>query len=203
MKVGIFGGTFNPPHIGHVNMCKLFLERLSLDKVFVIPSSIPPHKQIKSKITTEQRIEMSRIAFSSVSSKIEVSDIETKRSGKSYTADTIKEIKALGYDEIYLLCGSDMLLTLDTWYNPEYIFDNVTIVYLRREDEEETASLISIKLSEYEKIFNAKIIHIDTKPLWLSSTTVRQAVNNGDDISEMVLPEILNYIKENNLYKDE
>ena len=203
MKVGIFGGTFNPPHIGHVNMCRLFLEELSLDKVFVIPSSIPPHKQIKSKTTTEQRIEMSRIAFSTVSSKVEVSDIETKRSGKSYTADTIKEIKALGYQDIYLLCGSDMLLTLDTWYNPEYIFDNATIVYLRREDEDETGSKISIKISEYKKIFNAKIIHIDSKPIWMSSTSVRQAVNNGDDISEMVLPEILNYIKEKNLYKDE
>lgn len=203
MRVGIFGGTFNPPHIGHINMCKLFLEELSLDKLFVIPASIPPHKQIKSKTTTQERLEMAEIAFSNLSCKIEVSDLETKRSGKSYTADTIKELKSQGYDDLYLLCGTDMILTLDGWYNPEYIFENATIVYMRRENEEENNHLLKEKIAFYEKSFNAKIVNIQAKPIELSSSTVRETVKSGNDASKMVTSEVLQFIKLKNLYRDE
>ena len=203
MKVGIFGGTFNPPHLGHMNMCKLFLDELSLDKLFVIPASVPPHKQIKSKTTTEQRIEMSQLAFSSISSKICVSDMEAMRNGKSYTADTIKELKSQGYDDLYFLCGTDMLLTLDMWYKPEYIFANATIVYMRRESEEENNQLIKDKVADYENRFNAKIINIHAKPIELSSSIVRDAIKNNNYDANMVCSEVLAYIKINNLYRDE
>ncbi len=203
MRVGIFGGTFNPPHLGHINMCKLFLEEISLDKLLVIPASIPPHKQIKSKTTTEQRIEMAQLAFSSISSRICVSDIETRRSGKSYTADTIKELKAQGYDNLFFLCGTDMLLTLDQWYKPEYIFANATIVYIRRESKAENSQLINDKIIDYKKRFNAKIINIQAKPIELSSSMVREAVKSGIYDTKMVCPEVLQYIRTNNLYRDE
>ena len=100
MRVGIFGGTFNPPHMGHVNMCRLFLKEIMLDRIFVIPTNVPPHKQIETKTTTNQRIEMAKLAFLSISDNIIVSDIEVKREGKSYTADTIKELKSQGYNDL-------------------------------------------------------------------------------------------------------
>ena len=203
MRVGIFGGTFNPPHLGHINMCKLFLDEIALDRLIVIPASVPPHKQIKSKTTTEQRFKMAQLAFSGLSSKISVSDIEIKRNGKSYTADTLKELKNLGYTDLYFLCGTDMILTLDQWYKPEYIFANATIVYMRRENEAENDHLISQKISDYKNRFNAKIINIDAKPIELSSSMVRQAVMENENINDMVTSEVLDYIIANNLYRNE
>jgi len=203
MRVGIFGGTFDPPHLGHINMCKLFLEELELDKLFVIPASDPPHKQIDSKTTITQRIEMAQLAFSSISPRVFVSDIEAKRSGKSYTADTIRELKSLGYDDLYFLCGTDMLLTLCQWYKPEYIFDNTNIVYIRRENEKEIEQLISDRIIDYKKRFKAKIIHITAKPIELSSSMVRQAINSGLDVTDMLTDKVLEYIINNNLYKSE
>lgn len=203
MRVGIFGGTFNPPHNGHVNMCKLFLEKLSLDKLFVIPASIPPHKQINSKTTTKERLEMSEIAFSDISEKIVVSDLETKRSGKSYTADTIKELKSLGYNDLFFLCGTDMILTLDSWYKPDYIFENSTIVYMRRENDVKNSQLLIEKINYYKEKYNAKIINIVSEPIELSSSMVREAVKNEIDVADMVSFGVLEYIREKNLYRDE
>ena len=203
MRVGIFGGTFNPPHIGHINMCKLFLEELSLDKLFVIPANVPPHKQIKSKTTGKERFEMAEIAFANLSDKVIVSNLEMKRTGKSYTADTIKELKSQGYDDLYFLCGTDMILTIDSWYKPDCIFENATIVYIRRENEIENIKLLEEKIASYKTRFGAKIINIQVEPIELSSSMVREAIKSGNDATEMVTPEILNYIESKKLYRDE
>lgn len=203
MRVGIFGGTFNPPHIGHINICKLFLEKLSLDKLFVIPANVPPHKQISSNTTSKERLEMARIAFSNISSNVIVSDLEMKRIGKSYTADTIEELKSQGYNDLYFLCGTDMILTLDSWYKPDYIFENATIVYIRRENDPENNKLLEEKISLYTTKFGAKIVNIQVDPIELSSSMVREAVKNGFDITKMITPDIYNYIESKKLYRDE
>ncbi|MBR2295857.1 MAG: nicotinate (nicotinamide) nucleotide adenylyltransferase, partial [Clostridia bacterium] len=136
MKIGIYGGTFDPPHNGHVNACKSFVNAIQMDKLYVIPTSIPPHKQRESSVSGDDRYEMARLAFSEISDKIELSRIELERSGKSYTADTLRYFKAQGAKEIFLLCGTDMLVTLDEWYDFEYIFRSATIVYIRRESDQ-------------------------------------------------------------------
>ena len=118
MRICIYGGTFDPPHIGHMHACREFLNAFTVDKMYVIPTSTPPHKIRSSTVSGEDRLDMCKLAFSEISPLIEISDVELKREGKSYTADTINEIKALGYNDLYFLCGTDMLLTLDTWYNP-------------------------------------------------------------------------------------
>ena len=202
MKIGIFGGTFDPPHIGHVNVCKRFAQSFDFDKLFVIPVSIPPHKAKKSKTTAEQRLDMCSIAFSSVSSNVAISDVEIKREGKSYTADTIRYFIENGYDDIYFLCGTDMILTLDMWYKPEYIFENATIVYVRREDDEELSKEIADKCNEYLKRFNAKIIKLDVEAIDISSTEVRNIVKNDGDLSKYLSEEIIDYVKKHNLYKE-
>ena len=202
MKIGIFGGTFDPPHIGHVNVCKKFAQGFDFDKLFVIPVFVPPHKAKKSNTTAEQRLEMSKIAFSSASDNVVVSDVEIKRQGTSYTADTIKYFIESGYDEIFFLCGTDMLLTLDKWYKPEYIFENATIVYVRREDDDSITKEISEKCEDYIKRFNAKIVKLDVDAIDVSSTEIRNLVKNGGDLSNYLSKEIIDYVKEHNLYKE-
>lgn len=199
MKIGIFGGTFDPPHLGHVKTFTAFFNRFPFDKVYVIPVYTPPHKQIHSSSSVEDRLNMTRLAFEKISNKVEVSDLEIKRQGKSYTADTIRHFKEQGCDEIFFLCGTDMLLTLGSWYNPEYIFQNATIVYARRENEPEITKKIQEKIEEYELNFGAKIHFLETQALEISSTEIRNNVDK--DCSKYLDSEVLEYIKRNGLYK--
>lgn len=200
MKIGIFGGTFDPPHLGHIKTFTAFYNNFDFDKVYVIPVYTPPHKQIHSTTSTQERLDMTRLAFEKISDKVEVSDLEIKREGKSYTADTIRYFKEQGCDEIYFLCGTDMLLTLSLWYKPEYIFKNATIVYARRENEQELTEKISDKIKEYEQCFGAKILLLETPTLEISSTDIRN--NIGGIGSQFLSSEVFDYIKQNELYKN-
>lgn len=200
MRIGIFGGTFDPPHIGHINALKTFFEEFEFDCLYVIPVFVPPHKSLKSDVSTEDRLNMSRLAFGGISDKIVVSDLEIKRQGKSYTADTIKHFKEQGCDEIYFLCGTDMLLTLDMWYKPDYILSNAKIVFARRESDSDNTEKIAEKIKMYKERFSAEIIEMKTKVLEISSTQIREGLEHG--VSEYLSPSVLNYITEQGLYKD-
>ena len=203
MKIGIYGGTFDPPHIGHINACKAFVENVELDVLYVIPVFMPPHKEKISSTDTNSRFEMSKIAFSDLSSKVVVSDIEIKREGKSYTADTIRYFKENYQNpEIYFLCGTDMILTMDFWYKPEYIFQNATIVYVRRESEAENSKKIADKCAYYKEKFDAKIIYLDIEALDISSTEIREAIKEKSKLKELVTDNIYDFIVENKLYLD-
>lgn len=203
MKIGIYGGTFDPPHIGHINACKTFLDSVELDILYVIPVYTPPHKMLKSDTDALTRLEMSKIAFSGLSNKVLVSDLEIKREGKSYTADTIRYFKENYEDaEIFFLCGTDMILTMDFWYKPDYIFENATIVYVRRENDELTAEKIAKKCAYYEEKFGAKIIYLQMNTVEASSTEIRNAINDENRLKGLVSPQIYNFIIENGLYLD-
>lgn len=203
MRIGIFGGTFDPPHIGHIRACKAFLDKIELDVLYVIPVYMPPHKIKKSSTDVSSRLEMTKIAFSGLSNKIEVSDIEIKREGKSYTADTIRYFKENYKDaEILFLCGTDMILTMDFWYKPEYIFENATIVYVRRENEKENTEKISNKCAFYEEKFGAKIIYLNVDAIEISSTEIREAIGDEEKLKKLVSSDIYDYIQENKLYLD-
>ena len=202
MKIGIFGGTFDPPHIGHINACKAFLEQVELDVLYVMPVYQPPHKNIFSGTNVDSRLEMAKIAFSSLSNKVLVSDLEIKREGRSYTAETIKQIKSQISDaEIYFLCGTDMILTMDSWYQPEYIFENATIVYIRRENDIYITGQIAKKCSIYKSKFNANIISITANAIEASSTEIRDAIVNSNGEIPFITAEIYKYIIENKLYE--
>lgn len=200
MRIGIFGGTFDPPHIGHIAAFKSFLEQFEFDCAYVIPALVPPHKRLESDVSAKDRLEMTRLAFESISEKVIVSDLEMKRQGKSYTADTIKYFKDLGSDDIYFLCGTDMLLTLDLWYKPEYIMENSKIVFARRENLAENTEMIAKKILEYKENFGAEIYELKTKVLEISSTEIRQRINCGE--YGFLTPPVAKYIDENGLYKD-
>lgn len=200
MRIGIYGGTFDPPHVGHERALAAFLEQFDFDIVYVIPVFVPPHKSLKSDVSTEDRLNMSRLAFEGISHKVSVSDLEIKRQGKSYTADTIKHFKEQGCDEIYFLCGTDMLLTLDMWYRPEYILSNAKIVFARRENDEENTEKIAEKIKKYKEIYSAQIYELSINVLEISSTRIRSGISNGK--CEYLSPNVVEYIQEKGLYKD-
>lgn len=195
MKIGIYGGTFDPPHNGHVHACKSFYNAFELDKLLVIPTSIPPHKARTTSVSGWDRMEMARLAFSNIGEKIEISDVELKRKGKSYTRDTIKYFLENGVDEILLLCGTDMFVTFDTWYDFTYIFKNATIVCIRRENNLDSEELIKQKTVEYKQKYGAKIEFLDVHPVELSSTDIRAEIN-GAYIPKLVY----DYIVKRGLY---
>ena len=119
-KLGLYGGTFAPPHYGHIHAVKTFLEEVSLDRVLIMPTYQPPHKAKAAGDTPEVRLEMCRAAFGDIPGA-EVSDYEIRKADVSYTVQTLEHLAAPDR-EIYLLCGTDMFLTLDRWYRAAEIF---------------------------------------------------------------------------------
>ena len=202
MTICIYGGTFDPPHIGHIQTCRNFLNSYEVEKMYVIPTFIPPHKTRVSTVDALTRFEMCKIAFEPISSCVEVSDVELTRQGKSYTADTIRHFKDLGNDTIYFLCGTDMFLTLDRWYKPDYILSNAVIVCMRRENDSEITEAIKVKKEEYTSKFGAKVCFLYDDAIELSSSEIREKIGFGN-VSDLLSPEVLSYIEKNGLYRKE
>ena len=127
MKTGIYGGTFNPIHNGHLHIVEEFRRGLGLDRVLLIPTRVPPHKAAPDLASAGERFAMCRLAAQG-KPWLELSDIEMRREGKSYTAETLEELSALyPQDQFYLLMGEDMFLTLGRWYRPETIFSLASV----------------------------------------------------------------------------
>ncbi len=198
LKVGVFGGTFNPPHIAHIEAAREFARAMSLDKLLIIPDFLPPHKEYVGNVSAEDRLNMCRLAFSDISGAF-VSDMEIKRGGKSYTADTLTELSDEDC-ELYFLCGTDMLLTMDSWYSPQTIFKLATICYIRRESDKECDALILEKKKLYEQKYSAKIVFIDAPVIELSSTAVRAALITST-AGALLSSSVLDYINSRGLYK--
>ena len=140
MRIGIYGGAFNPVHKGHVKLAEEIKEKAYLDKIIIMPSGLSPHKSSGQLIDSEHRLEMCRLAFDK--EYFEVSDLEIRREGKSYTVDTVTELKSVyPNDELYLVMGSDMLLSFHKWYRYEDILSAVTICATTRQGDISTAEL--------------------------------------------------------------
>lgn len=173
MKIAIYGGTFNPPHRGHVESLQAVYEQAKPDRVLVIPASIPPHKELAAgSPDAEERLELTRLAFKELP-YAEVTDMELTRTGKSYTSDTVAELLRKYPDaELMLAMGTDMFLSFETWHEYRYLIDNVTmLVFARREGEDEKI----FRHGEYlESEYGAKIKYIMHDPLPLSSSEIRR-----------------------------
>ena len=197
-NIGIFGGTFNPPHNGHIKAVECFKKALNLGIVYVIPSGIPPHKSLGENISGADRYNMSALAFCDIEG-IFVSDYEIKKEGKSYSSVTVQHFKEQNpFDSLFLFTGTDMFLTLHNWYEPQVIFDNCTVGVLARYDGER--ELLS-KQSEYlKRQFNAKIRIIPFPPIEISSSFIREQLKEGRDVKELLPESVLLYIKQKGLY---
>ena len=201
LRVGIYGGTFAPIHNGHVAAAKVFMEQMKLDYLFIIPTYLPPHKQVDSSDDPLYRLKMCELAFEGVDGVV-ISDVEISRGGKSYTYDTLKELQRPD-TRLFLLCGTDMVLTFDQWYRFEDIFKMCYPTYVRRENDPFLTKRIVAKIGEYYEKYGVMFRRIVTDPIEISSTEIRRAVREGKDISSMVPEGVAEFIRQNGLYLEE
>lgn len=198
MKIGIFGGTFDPPHLGHKKYGEEAVERLSLDKLIVIPTFIPPHKSFNGA-SGEDRLAMTKALFDG-NPRITVSALELERGGKSYTCETVKLLREkYPEDELIFLVGSDMLLSFHTWREPEHILDCVRLCAVSRNSSTGEAELKRY-IDTYFKQRKDRFIICSFEPIELSSTQVRNSVKSGEPIEKMTGGQVEKYIKEKELY---
>ncbi len=188
MAIGIFGGTFNPPHLGHLRLARAFAGRFSLPRVLVIPTFVPPHKQTPDLADAETRVQMCRLLFGEA--PFEVSTMEISRGGRSYTVETLERLRAQYPDEaLYLLIGSDMLESFDTWYRADDIRKLCTVCAAVREKGKALDANGAVLLDDYE-------------PIEISSTEVRERVRLGTDVTDVVGKAVAACIAQRGLYAD-
>ena len=197
-RIGIFGGSFNPPHLGHILAVREFQEKLSLDRVLLIPAATPPHKTLTANSpAARHRLEMTKLAAAELP-YAQVSDIELRRSGASYTADTIDELRRIyPQDEFFLLMGTDMFLSLASWYHPERIAAQATVAVAHRSAD--NAQQLRSCADRLKETLNMETILVENEYLPHSSTSVR-ALLAFQAAEEYVAPEVLDYIQKNDLY---
>lgn len=188
-KIGIIGGTFNPPHIGHLIIAEHVRDQLGLEKILFMPSYTPPHKKQKKTIDSKHRIAMLEKTVSQ-NNQFEIDLSEIKRKGKSYTYDTIKALKEVYPDtEFYFIVGADMVEDLPNWHNIDELVSLVQFVAVNRPD--------------YQVSSSYPVIMVDVPDIDISSSDIRQKVNDGCSIKYLVTSETEKYIESEGLYKNE
>ena len=197
-RIGIYGGTFNPPHVGHIQAAIQAMDVLELDRLLLIPDRIAPHKVIpENSPTAQQRLQMLRIAAAQ-DPRLEVSDMELQREGVSYTWQTVAQLKDENPDaELILLMGTDMFLSFHTWMHPEKITEKSSLgVFYRGEKGEEAA----IQARKEEMEHQGVSVHlVKNDVISISSTQLRRLL--AFRCAGYFLPEgVLDYIRENRLY---
>lgn len=194
MRIGIFGGAFNPVHNGHLALAKHQIDALNLDKLLLIPTANPPHKSNVGLIDGQYRVDMLGLAFADFDN-VEISTIEFESADKSYTYDTLVKLKALyPNDNFTLLIGSDQLFYFKKWYKYAEILDMVNVSAVVRLADEVDKAKAFIKDESLDISLTLQ------PPFEVSSTEIRDKVKAGLDISNLVPISVANYIKENGLY---
>ena len=197
-KVAMYGGSFNPIHKGHIQLAEYFVKELNLDRLLIVPDRTPPHKSDKAMVSPLHRYNMCKIAVQNFP-KIEVSDIEINRTGKSYTVDTLRQLKSLyPKAQLFLIMGEDMFLSLHTWREYREIFNTAIICALPREHDNLSPILHYAKQYEAEKL---RFIVSDAKVVQISSTEIRESIRQGLPLSDMLEEKVAEYIVQYSLYR--
>lgn len=196
MRIGVFGGAFNPVHLGHLKLARCYIESLSLDKLIVVPTANPPHKSADRLASEEDRFNMLSLAFES-EENVEISNIEFHRDGKSYTFYTIEELKKIYRGaELFLIIGSDQFLSFDRWYRYEELLESVTLCTAAREKNKRD------ELVEFSKTLpcGKNCFIADFEPIVISSSEIRSMIKAGQDASPYILKKVYDYITQKGLY---
>ena len=220
-RIGLYGGTFNPIHFGHLRTAWEIKEVFALKKVVFIPAALPPHKQPKHLENAQDRLEMIRLAISS-QPDFSISDIELQRSGPSYTIDTIHHFKSADYrdTQLFFIIGSDAFLEINTWKSYKDLLTQIPFIVMVRPDmvtndinhqlEKINQFLVSKISPRY--VFNpreSRYDHPEIRPIYvhqvtplnISSTKIREIIKTGKSIQFLVPGDVLKYIENKGLYK--
>lgn len=198
MKIGVLGGTFNPIHLGHMDMAKGAVLELGLSCVIFVPSKLPPHKRIAREVTFDQRMQMCQVACEGVNT-LKVSDVELGISGISYTYIMLERLKKIyPNDELYFLMGADSFLALNSWKYPERIFELATMCVVPRGDED---------VNELKKFASSledsgcKYCIMKTKCTDVSSSYLRENFYTDENILQYVPQKVYEYVVKHNFYR--
>ena len=200
MKIGIYGGSFNPPHLGHMAAAKAAVEELKLDRLLIVPACDPPHKKMpEGSATPAQRLEMASIMADQLPCA-QCWDVEMRRDGVSYTVDTLEEAKRLWpEDELWLLVGSDMFLSLQSWRSPERIMELAGICAFDR-DAQDSREKFAAQKTYLQEHYNARVCIIENPDVVeISSTEIREALARGEG-QKFLHETIYGYILREKLY---
>ncbi len=175
MKIAVYGGSFNPPHLGHVQAAQTVSRQLAPDVFFIIPDNIPPHKDMAAgSPTPQQRMELCALAFRGVPG-VQISDLELQREGRSYTADTVSILREkYPEDELLLVMGTDMLLSFEEWNRFEYLLQSCTLAVLARAEQE--GELLQQHAAYLTERYGARIRILPHEPLPMQSREIREGL---------------------------
>ncbi|HET8977933.1 MAG TPA: nicotinate-nucleotide adenylyltransferase [Solirubrobacteraceae bacterium] len=197
MRIGILGGTFNPPHVGHLICAQEAHRELGLDHVLFIPAGIPPHKQVEDEPGARHRLELCQLAADG-DRRFVVSDAELRREGPSYTVDTLEELTSQSPDtQLFLILGADIAAGLPQWRAPERVLQLATVAIAKRRGTARSAvqhALDSLAGGDRARFFEMPRIGI-------SSTMVRRRVRAGQPIRYFVPDAVMEYIETHGLYR--
>ncbi len=196
-RIGLYGGTFAPPHLGHVHAVQSFLAQIPVEKLLIMPTGTPPHKVKAAGDTPQVRLEMCRAAFGDIPG-VEISDYEITKGDVSYTVETLRYLTSPGR-QIFLLCGTDMFLTLDRWFQAWDIFALAEIVCVARTaDKEEEVRLTG---ERYRREYGKNCLFLTGEVLELSSTDIRDAIKSGTTLTKFVPVGVEEVIRRDRLYQ--
>jgi nicotinate-nucleotide adenylyltransferase len=219
-RIGLFGGTFNPIHRGHLHAADEVEKKFPLNRIYLIPSALPPHKRPDNLAEAADRLEMIRLAIAGIP-YLKVSEVELSRSGPSYTIDTVTHYQTLfpSETELYLIMGIDAFLEIDTWKSFLDLLRQISFIIMSRPHEHSkndyadktifTDYLYRTISKEYEFSSsnscyhhpeNRPIFMIDVDPLDISSTEIRNRIQQGRSIRPLVSKAVANFIKAKGLY---
>ncbi len=201
-RLAVFGGTFSPVHSGHVAAINAYAKAVKPDVLYIIPTAIPPHKKRSDGASDGDRMEMLRLALCDITAECEVvvSDIELKRGGKSYTINTVDELLCLA-DEVIIYCGTDMLLTLDKWYNYEKLLKSVSVAYMQREDDLRYNGEVAAKIKSLHESFGTEFTALPNVSCEISSSEIRRMIRDNLPLTGFIPEKVEEYIYKSGLYR--
>jgi nicotinate-nucleotide adenylyltransferase len=195
VRLGILGGTFNPPHLGHLVCAQEAYVHLRLDQVMLIPARTPPHKPVEEEPGVEHRLALCGLAIAG-DSRFSVSDIEVGRDGPSYTVDTLEELSTADDNELFLILGADIAAGLPRWHQPERVLSLATPAIAQRPGTERA----SVDRALGEVPGGGRAIFFPMPAIEISSSAIRDRVRAGQPITYFVPNQVADYIRDRQLY---